>query len=703
MGKKLRKGFTVGLALFMGMLTIAGSMPFSASAAVQSDPSYISYGEGSYEGYDEVIEVIGEALLAHESEIDVSQYNIPLNSADIYYTVLAKYPELFYVKNGMSYNYYSNQGTKYIYSLFPKYDIEKDESDAMLEEFYEEADHYLNQINDKLSRYDDDFSKAVLLHDELALDATYQLNNTSSYTMMVNKYGLCENYSRVYAYLLGQVGIKSEIIDCEAINHEWLKVCLNGKYYNVDVTWDDPTGYSQTLIQHDNFLLSDSARKAYIMERYTGTPSYETVYPSASTYDNYKFHSYSSKFCKVDGETAVYAVDCDNARIVKYNYVKDTAVTVLDIKEKWYVGNGYYYEEAFTGLEEYDGLLYYNTQTAIYSLDPVTKAVTKIASNTDTSGKSFYGLRINGRKLYAILSDDVNNVGTKKFIKELPEIQNQQPPLENLSEISAESVYAGSPVEIEGYAEGGKVPYSYTYQYKKSTSSTWQTISTDTDDWASFKPSAAVKYDVKVTVTDSAGSKSEKTFVVDVLAKELKNTSTISTKEVNVGEKVVLKGSASGGSGSYKYAFYYKKSSKTEWNEMQPAYTTKSAAFKPGTATTYDVKVVVKDSNNNTSTKTFTVKAVKELINNSTISTSVVTVGEKVVLKGAAEGGTSPYKYAFYYKKSKNSDWVVIGTAYTTKSAALRPGSATDYDLKVVVKDSAGTKVAKTFTVKAVK
>ena len=46
---------------------------------------------------------------------------------------------------------------------------------------------------------------------------------------------------------------------------------------------------------------------------------------------------------------------------------------------------------------------------------------------------------------------------------------------------------------------------------------------------------------------------------------------------------------------------------------------------------------------------------------------------------------------------------MVIGTAYTTKSAALRPGSATDYDLKVVVKDSAGTKVAKTFTVKAVK
>ncbi len=40
-------------------------------------------------------------------------------------------------------------------------------------------------------------------------------------------------------------------------------------------------------------------------------------------------------------------------------------------------------------------------------------------------------------------------------------------------------------------------------------------------------------------------------------------------------------------------------------------YTTKSAAFKPGTATNYDLKSVVKDTDGKTSEKTFTVKVTK--------------------------------------------------------------------------------------------
>ena len=80
---------------------------------------------------------------------------------------------------------------------------------------------------------------------------------------------------------------------------------------------------------------------------------------------------------------------------------------------------------------------------------------------------------------------------------------------------------------------------------------------------------------------------------------------------VKVGEKIVLKGAASGGAKGYKYAFYYKKSKNSTWTEMKPAYTTKSAAFKPGSATSYDVKSVVKDASGKTTKKVFTVKVTK--------------------------------------------------------------------------------------------
>ena len=91
----------------------------------------------------------------------------------------------------------------------------------------------------------------------------------------------------------------------------------------------------------------------------------------------------------------------------------------------------------------------------------------------------------------------------------------------------------------------------------------------------------------------------------------LKNKTTINAETVKVGEKIVLKGAASGGTTGYKYAFYYKKSKNSTWTAMQPAYTTKSAAFKPGTATSYDVKAVVKDADGRTIKKVFTVNVTK--------------------------------------------------------------------------------------------
>ena len=148
--------------------------------------------------------------------------------------------------------------------------------------------------------------------------------------------------------------------------------------------------------------------------------------------------------------------------------------------------------------------------------------------------------------------------------------------------------------------------------YKKSTSDTWIKIGKKygTQSTGSFTPTKAVKYDIMINVKDSTGKVMSKTFTVDVKA-QLKNKTTIKADTVKVGEKIVLKGAASGGAAGYKYAFYYKKSKNSTWTEMKPAYTTKSAAFKPGSATSYDVKSVVMDADGRTTEKTFTVNVTK--------------------------------------------------------------------------------------------
>ena len=297
-----------------------------------------------------------------------------------------------------------------------------------------------------------------------------------------------------------------------------------------------------------------------------------------------------------------------------------------------------------------------------------------------------------------MVKDAYGTITTKTFT-----LKATSTALSNNSSISATSVTAGTAVKLTGSASGGSGSYKYAFQYKKSSSTSWSTIGTayGTATTGSFTPGAAATYDVRVMVKDAAGTIATKTFTVKVSGSVLTNSSTISATSVNLGTAVKLTGSASGGSGSYKYAFQYKKLSSTSWSTIGTAYgTATSATFKPGAAATYDIRVIAKDTSGTTAAKTFTLKVTQSvLVNNSTISTTSVLKGNAVTLKGAASGGTGSYKYAFFYKQQSDSSWKTLGTKYgTSTSETLTPGAEVIYDIMIKVKDTSGTEKSKTFT-----
>lgn len=165
----------------------------------------------------------------------------------------------------------------------------------------------------------------------------------------------------------------------------------------------------------------------------------------------------------------------------------------------------------------------------------------------------------------------------------------------------------GDPVVLNARAAGGTGEYTYALKYKKSTSSTWKTIGTNygTQSTGSFTPKSAGTYNIAIKVKDSSGKIKTKTFTVNIKA-PLKNKTTI-----DIGEKILLKGAASGGASGYTYAFYYKRSTNSTWKEIKPAYTTDSAEFTPASSTSYDIRSIVKDADGVMSEKTFTVKVIK--------------------------------------------------------------------------------------------
>ena len=277
--------------------------------------------------------------------------------------------------------------------------------------------------------------------------------------------------------------------------------------------------------------------------------------------------------------------------------------------------------------------------------------------------------------------------------------------LTNTSTISTTKPLVNAAVTMTGKASGGTSPYKYAFYYKKSADSSYTTIGTafGTATTASFKPTAAGTYNLKITVKDNAGRTANKTYTVTATA-ALVNSSTIAATKVTVGSSAKLTGKASGGTSPYKYAFYYKLSSDSSYTTIGTAFgTATTASFKPTAAGTYTVKVTVKDNAGTTTDKTFTVKAAAVLTNKSAISAAKLVAGDKLTLTGKASGGVSPYTYAFYYKRKKNTSWKTIGTAYDTASTAVfQPTAAGEFDIKISVKDSWSIVADKTFSYTAV-
>ena len=109
--------------------------------------------------------------------------------------------------------------------------------------------------------------KARQLHDWLAAHCDYQSEH-GAYTVFMSfgmgeiGHGVCVDYARHYTMLLTKAGIESYVLHASLTSlgaqiwqtgHAWNLVKADGKYYQVDVTWDDTA-----VLSYQHFLLSST-------------------------------------------------------------------------------------------------------------------------------------------------------------------------------------------------------------------------------------------------------------------------------------------------------------------------------------------------------------------------------------------------------------------------------------------------------------
>lgn len=258
-----------------------------------------------------------EAYQGYRTEVDLEKYAF-YNTVDsalinrVMEEVINATPELFYT--GRQFSKEVVDGTEQIVKLDLTYSdaymkngavntvkIERDKRKVNAE-----AKKALAVVNDEMS----DVEKAMVLHDYLVGLLEYNDSKSKSSRLttvgaLVEHKANCQGYSVTYKMLLEKAGIAAECLSSRKMSHMWNLVKVGGKWYHVDVTWDDPVNEKTLkeqygIVLHDNFLLSNAGIKR------SGHYDCNTKEAVSTKYDNAYWKKVGSAFWYQSGRF-VYA------------------------------------------------------------------------------------------------------------------------------------------------------------------------------------------------------------------------------------------------------------------------------------------------------------------------------------------------------------------------------------------------------------
>ena len=133
---------------------------------------------------------------------------------------------------------------------YNNYYIDGISSIEQINRYEKEIESVKNGIISNLSG--DTVSKIKQIHDyivdNIEYDSTISLENIYNiYGALVQKKCVCEGYAKAFNYLANAAGIESVIVigtgidqDGKTENHAWNYVNVDGTWYAIDTTWDDP-------------------------------------------------------------------------------------------------------------------------------------------------------------------------------------------------------------------------------------------------------------------------------------------------------------------------------------------------------------------------------------------------------------------------------------------------------------------------------
>ncbi len=329
--------------------------------------------------YGELWTKIYSALCDHDAKIEFESGEV---SRDTFFScvsdIVCSSPFLFYFDGKID---YTTDKNGYILSAVPHYSMGKEEAEGAIEFCRSEIERIVFMCEEDMSEYE----KVLFFHDHLCKNYEYDLTLKSNnmYSFLMQGKGNCMAYTQTYIALLRMLDIEVGYAASNEMEHIWNVVQLDGRWYHVDLTWDDLPNKRFVHVSHLQFLFGDEMA---ISLGYSGWDTGRGIVCSAD-HESYKFIS------AIIGSIERYCGEyyyCDGA----INKIDFNGLTSAKVEGS----------EGAACMSLCGGKLLYGRGGEIYSLegDLVAKASGGICGFRERDGRIEYAIAdfANGRSVY---------------------------------------------------------------------------------------------------------------------------------------------------------------------------------------------------------------------------------------------------------------------------------------------------------------
>ena len=398
----------------------------SVQALTQSSPETLAQAK----------QALLEGMQNFKEEIDIRSCGIsPDELGDLYVGLAYEHPELFYVKTQWGWSTY--KGSTAVVSVSPSYAIDgkvipKGQIADYVPQIRQQQAELTQKVDEITAQIGENWTplqKALYLHDYIATHGQYDTiskvdvknkideRRRDAYGMLIDGIGVCQGYTLAYRLLLKEVGIDSGTVTSDSMNHVWNLIQIDGNWYHVDVTWDDPTEDRIGQSQHVYFCLSEDKLKDTNKGAHNA-PDFKyslNVKTDDKTFDNYYWANVDSAFVPLND--AWYYLAYQNG-IMWTEAPEQQGKLKKRIDERWYVwgSTSSRWLGLYSGLSRYNDELIYNTPDAVYRYDPKSKTEPKVVYSLTAAERSegyIYGTVVDGNVLrYAVQQNPDHSMST---------------------------------------------------------------------------------------------------------------------------------------------------------------------------------------------------------------------------------------------------------------------------------------------------